>query len=152
MMMHNKLDKLFGQAGSVLGWLLIVIGFLFTKSGVSATFILIGSFMAFSYSAVKIDPTHNRYKLYYAYFGFIHIGKWKYLSNIDEIGGVSPIIKRWSYSKDSNQYRFKPENCFVVLFRNHPKKRVPFKKCKDLVEAKLEAQKLAQLLQLTLIH
>ncbi|NOU61021.1 hypothetical protein [Marinifilum caeruleilacunae] len=151
-MMHNKLDKLFGQAGSVLGWLFIVLGFLFTNSGVSAAFILIGSFMAFSYSAVKIDTVRNRYKLYYAYFGFINIGKWKYLSNIDGIGGVSPIIKRWSFAKDSKAYQFKPENCFVVLFRNHPKRRIPFKKCKDLVEAKLEAQKLAQLLHLNLIH
>ena len=150
-MMHNKLDKIFGEAGSILGWLFLIVGLLFTKSVVAIVFIVIGSLMAFSYSAIKIDSNKNRYKLYYSFFGFINIGKWKPLTNIDGVAGVSPIINRCSYAEETSKYEFQPENCFVVLFRNNPKKRVPFKKCKDLIEAKLEAQKLAEVLNLKLI-
>ena len=152
MMIHNKLDKLFGQAGSVLGWLLLLVGLFINKTEIAILFFLSGSFMALSYSAIQIDLNNNRYKFYYSLFGLISLGKWKSLNGIDGIAGISPIINRSSYLSENKKHQIESDDCFVVLFKNNPKKKIPLKRCKDLIEAKLEAKKASQLLNLRIIH
>ena len=123
-MIHNKLDKLFGQAGSVLGWLIMLGGFLISTTIVAVIVVIIGLFMALSYSAIRIDTENKRYNFYYSFFGLINIGKWKSINDIDGIAGISPIVNRTSYLPENRNVQLKTDNCFVVLFKNNPKKRI----------------------------
>ena len=63
-MIHNKLDKLFGQAGSVLGWGIMLVGIFTSIIPLAILLFLIGSFMAFSYSGIYVDQDDDKYKFY----------------------------------------------------------------------------------------
>ncbi len=97
MMIHNKLDKLFGHAGSILGWIIMLVGIYTFIPSLSILFVIIGSFMAFSYSGIYLDQKEDKYKFYYAYFGIFKSGSWRSLKNIDRVAGISSIIVRDSY-------------------------------------------------------
>ncbi|MBN2597177.1 hypothetical protein GQR60_12345 [Labilibaculum sp. A4] len=151
-MIHNKLDKLFGQAGSILGWMIMLVGIYSSILPLTLLLVLIGSFMAFSYSGIYLDKDDEKYKFYYAYFGLFKSGSWRSLKNIDRVAGISSIILRDSYIPEQKETNLKTDDCFVVLFLKNRNRRIPFKRCKDLLEAKLEAQKIGQLLNLNVIH
>jgi hypothetical protein len=150
-MIHNKLDKLFGQAGSILGWILMLVGIYFAILPLSILLVLIGSFMAFSYSGIYLDQEDKKYKFYYAYFGIYKSGSWRSLKNIDRVAGISSIIVRDSYIPKQKETKLKKVDCFVVLFLKNRNTKIPFKRCKDLLEAKLEAQKIGQQFNLNVI-
>ncbi|PKQ65144.1 hypothetical protein BZG02_04780 [Labilibaculum filiforme] len=108
--------------------------------------------MAFSYSGIYLDKAHGKYKFYYAYFGVFKSGSWRSLKNIDRVAGISSILVRDSYATKNKVANLKMEDCFVVLFLKNRNRKIPFKRCKDLLEAKLEAQKVAHLLNLTIVQ
>ncbi len=151
-MIHNKLDKLFGQAGSIFGWIIMLVGIYSGILPLSILLVLIGSFMAFSYSGIYLDQDEEKYKFYYAYFGIFKSGSWRSLKNIDRVAGISSIILRDSYIPKQKETKLKMDDCFVVLFLKNHNRKIPFKRCKDLLEAKLEAQKLGQLLNLNVVQ
>jgi hypothetical protein len=151
-MIHNKLDKLFGQAGSILGWIIMLGGIYLSILPLSILFVLIGSFMAFSYSGIYLDQEDEKYKFYYAYFGIFKSGSWRSLKNIDRVAGISSIFLRDSYIPEQKETNLKKDDCFVVLFLKNRNKKIPFKRCKDLLEAKLEAQKIGQQFNLNVIQ
>jgi len=150
-MIHNKIDKLFGQAGSILGWIIILTGFYSSSTVFILLFIATGSFMAFSYSGIYINPISRTYKSYHAYFGILKTGSWKSMKNIDGIAGISPTIIRTSYLPKEKKVNVKMDDCFVVLFMKNRNRKIPFKRCKNLIDAKLEAQKTGKLLNLQVI-
>lgn len=150
-MIHNKLDKLFGQAGSILGWIIMLVGISSTILPLSILLILVGSFMAFSYSGIYLVQEEEKYKFYYAYFGIFKSGSWRSLKNIDRVAGISSIILRDSYTTMQKEGELKVSDCFVVLFLKNRNRKIPFKRCKNLLEAKLEAQKIGQLLNLNVV-
>ncbi|MDM8161658.1 hypothetical protein QUH73_17715 [Labilibaculum sp. K2S] len=151
-MIHNKLDKLFGQAGSILGWMIMLVGIYSSILPLTLLLVLIGSFLAFSYSGIYLDKDDEKYKFYYAYFGLFKSGSWRSLKNIDRVAGISSIILRNSYTPEQKETNLKADDCFVVLFLKNRNRKIPYKRCKDLLEAKLEAQKIGQLLNLNVIH
>ena len=62
MMIHNKLDKLFGQAGSILGWGVMLVGIFISILPLNILLLLIGSFMAFpiqEYTSIMIMTNIN---------------------------------------------------------------------------------------------
>lgn len=151
-MIHNKLDKLFGQAGSIFGWIIMLVGVYSFTLSISILMIVIGAFMAFSYSGIYLDQENEKYRFYYSYFGIFKIGHWRSLSTVDRIAGISPIILRNSYAKRKKRIKRKMDDCFVVLFLKNRNRKIPFKRCKDLIEAKLEAQRIGQLLDLNVVQ
>lgn len=152
MMIHNKLDKLFGQAGSILGWGIIIAGIFTSILPLSILLILIGSFMAFSYSGIYLNQDDDKYKFYYAYFGIFKSGSWRSLQTIDRVAGVSPVMHRTTYQQKKKRMQLIMDDCFVVLFVKNRNRKIPFKRCKDLIEAKLEAKRIGQLLNLNVIQ
>lgn len=151
-MIHNKLDKLFGQAGSILGWIIMLVGIYSFILPLSILLVVIGSFMAFSYSGIYLHQEDEKYKFYYAYFGIFKSGSWRSLKNIDRVAGISSIILRDSYTPKQKGTNLKKGDCFVVLFLKNKNKKIPFKRCKDLFEAKLEAQKIGRQFNLNVIQ
>lgn len=151
-MIHNKLDKLFGQAGSILGWGIIIAGIFTSILPLSILLILIGSFMAFSYSGIYLNQDDDKYKFYYAYFGIFKSGSWRSLQTIDRVAGVSPVMHRTTYQQKKKRMQLIMDDCFVVLFVKNRNRKIPFKRCKDLIEAKLEAKRIGQLLNLNVIQ
>jgi len=152
MMIHNKLDKLFGQAGSILGWGVMLVGIFISILPLNILLLLIGSFMAFSYSGIYLDHDNDKYKFYYAYFGIFKSGSWRSLQTIDRVAGVTPVMHRSTYEQKKKRMKLIMDDCFVVLFVKNRNRKIPFKRCKDLIEAKLEAQKIGQLLNLDVIQ
>ncbi|RUT78505.1 hypothetical protein [Ancylomarina longa] len=151
-MIHNKLDKFFGKAGAILGWLIMLMALLIPYLLTATIFFILGALMAFSYSGIIVDEAEHKYMLYYAIFGIFKTGKWQNLDELTAVAGISPIINRSSYLPMEKDLHLLTEDCFVVLFGRSPKKRIPLKRCKNLLEAKLEAEKIAHILGLQIIH
>jgi hypothetical protein len=94
----NKIDKLFGPAGSFTGLSMAVfsvVAFIYGSAVTGIVLLIAGLFMAFTFSGTIIDYRKRRIKSYTCLFGFLNIGKW---TDINEFSRFTISRSRRTYT------------------------------------------------------
>ena len=139
----NHIGKTFSGPPVLVGYIFILAGAgFFFLEGISAGgivttsfFIVVATFVSFTYSGVEIDTEERKIKNYYRLFGIIKTGKWK---SLDLYLGVTLIPMRRIYRiySRTNRTTSSTERDYRI-FLVSSKKRPAFaiKKCKTMEQA-----------------
>jgi hypothetical protein len=146
---HYRLDKSFGPAGSTAGFFLLIVGAItIFESFSGAVLILMGSFMGFSSSGSTVDLANFRIRFSNDLFGFWRVGKWKYVSRKMKIGLSDAHMVYRVYSMSNRSVDMSSNDFRVYLYNEDGRKGMAICRFKKLEEAKEELAKLSDLLGL----
>jgi hypothetical protein len=146
---HYRLDKSFGPAGSTAGFFLLIVGAItIFESFSGAILILMGSFMAFSSSGSTVDLDNFRIRFTNDLFGIWRIGKWQYVSRKMRIGLSDAHMVYRVYSMSNRSVDVTSNDFRVYLYNEDGRKGMAICRFKKLEEAKEELAKLSDLLGL----
>jgi len=143
-MENNKLDKTFGQIGSIIGILILLFGiYVCFYSWVGVTTIIVGAFLAFTHTSTKVDLANKRMKFSNNLFGLISIGFWTEVKQGMQLD-VKNVSKSQLESKDANGRTIQTHSDYrIILFSEKETELMAVKKCdskesaeKELVELK----------------
>lgn len=135
MIINNKIDKALTGPSIFLGitFLVLSIGFISNyKWFLGVLFLLLASFLFFTYSGIEIDTETKQIKSYYSIFGILKRGKWQ---SLEKYKGVTlvPMKKVNTTFSRSNRQTSTTERYFQIYLVNKAKKpALPIKKCKTL--------------------
>ncbi len=151
-MITNKLDKSFGPSGSIAGVFLFISGMIITFFSFSGLFLLLfGAFWGFSTSGTKIDVENRKIMFSNNLFGFWVTGRWMDIQPDMKIG-IKVSIKVWRTFSRSNRTLDIPVKDFrIILYYSDNKEIMPILKAKSLDKAKIELDRLSQLLKIGVI-
>jgi hypothetical protein len=147
-MMKNKLYKVFGPLVSNLGILITMVGFAFLLESliIGIIIVLMGIFIAFSYTGTIIDINKKRIKYVNYLFGIMPVGKWLDIKPEMRIG-IKKSNKRWRmYSRSNRSLDINEKTYLLILYTTDGKEILQIKKLSDLNTAKTEGIKIAKLL------
>lgn len=102
---------------------------------IGVIFLLLASFLFFSYSGIEIDTATKQIKSYNIVFGLFKRGKWQ---SLDKYKGVTlvPMKKINTTFSRSNRQTSTTERYFQIYLVNKTNKpELPIKKCKTLDSA-----------------
>lgn len=143
-MENNKLDKTFGQIGSIIGILILLFGiYVCFYSWVGVTTIIVGAFLAFTHTSTKVDYDNKRMKLSNNLFGLISIGFWTDVKQGMQLN-LKDISKSQTESKDASGRTIQSHSDYrIFLFSEKDAEIMAIKKCdnkesaeKELIELK----------------
>jgi len=151
-MIINKLDKSFGPSGSIAGVFLFISGIIIIFFSFSGLFlILFGAFWGFSTSGTIIDVENSKIKFSNNLFGFWVTGQWFDIEPDMKIG-IKVLTKVWrTFSQSNRTLEITVKNFGIMLYRADNKEIMPIMKTKSLDKAKIELDRLSQLLKLDVI-
>lgn len=101
----------------------------------TAFFVLVSSFVSFTYSGVEIDTNNRKIKNYYRLFGLIKTGKWK---SLDSYLGVTliPMQRIYRIYSRTNRTTSSTEKDYrIYLVSKSKRPAFAIKKCKTRQQA-----------------
>ena len=140
---NNSIGKTFSGPPLFVGYIFLLTGAgIFFLEGISAGgkvttafFMVVASFVSFTYSGVEIDTKERKIKNYYCLFGIVKTGKWK---SLDLYLGVTlipmqRIYKIYSRSNRTTSSTEKDYRIFLVSKSKRP--AFAIKRCKTREQA-----------------
>lgn len=95
-----KFEKSCGPVASISGVLIFIVGVFYASFSIlGLVFLILGAFLAFTYSSTEIDIKENRFRSSENIFGFIKIGKWHNIDKKMKIGILFSNKNYKTYSK-----------------------------------------------------
>lgn len=146
---HYKLDKSFGPAGSVAGFFLLAVGvFTVHNSWPGAVLIVFGSFVAFSSSGCTIDFDNFRIRFTNNLFGLFKVGKWMYVSPNMKVGLSDAHLVYQVRSMSNRSMAVTTDDFRVFLFKGNERKGQAICRFKSRERALEELGRISDLLGL----
>ncbi|QQS52646.1 MAG: hypothetical protein IPM71_07905 [Bacteroidota bacterium] len=148
----NNLDKSFGPAGSFAGLILFAAGIVITIfSFAGLILVLIGSFVGFTTTSTQTDFEKKRMRFVNQLFGLIPSGNWINIEPDMKIG-IKNSKKAWRiYSRSNRTLDLQNNDYRLILYNSVGKEIMPIQKTISLVDAKLNVDKISQLLGIGVI-
>lgn len=142
---RNKLDKVFGPAGSSAGSFLLIVGLIITCSSlVGLILILVGAFIGFTSTSTVVDLEKRRLKFSTSVLGFIPLGRWIYVEDGMTVG-IKYFTRSWrAHSQGSQTLDLSTRDYRLVLYDQRGEELMPVKKIKSLSAAQLEATEISK--------
>lgn len=146
---HYRLDPSMGPSGATAGYVFLVIG-LFTvwDSYSGAILIILGSFMAFSFSECTVDFNNYRIRFSNNLFGFIRVGKWVYVSHNMMVGLSDAHMVYRVYSLSNRSIDVSNNELRIYLFNEEGRRVMTICRFKKIDQALVELARLSDLLGL----
>jgi hypothetical protein len=149
MITKNKLDKSFGPVGTTAGIIIFFAGVIETYFSLSGLIlILIGALFGFTSTSTLIDSDKKRIKFSNDIFGIIKIGQWIGIEPGMKIGIKKSNLVWRAYSWTNRTLETTDNDYRLILFDSNNKKVMEIKKTGSFDSAKLEQEKLINLLGL----
>ena len=149
---NNKLDKMFGPAGTSAGIFLIVTGLIvswFSLPGL--ILVVIGAFIGFTATSTLIDFDRKRVRFSNNLFGIIRTGPWISVDPDMKIG-IKRSNRSWrTYSRSNRTLDIQNNDFRLILHDSGGKEIMPLKKARDPDSAKAERDKICSQLGLSII-
>ncbi len=143
MAINNKLDKMFGPAGSSAGLFIFITGAVFTYFSLTgAVLIVIGAFVGFTYTSALIDLQKRRLKYSTNLFGFIPVGKWILIKQDMKIVIKKSNITWTAYSKGNRALDLSENDFRLFIYDANGNEIMPVLKADSLESAKSNLEKL----------
>lgn len=151
MIVNNKLDNTFGPFGSVMGYIILLFGiYVCFYSWIGVTTILVGAFLAFSYTSTKIDFKDKRVKYSSNLFGFFSIGYWIDIKPEMRLF-VKDFNKKDDIFKNTKNIQSPLKNNFrIILTDENGKEIIAVKKTYDKLLAEKEMAEITWKLELNI--
>jgi hypothetical protein len=149
---NNKLDKMFGPAGTSAGIFLFVAGLIICWfSFVGLIIVTIGAFVGFTSTSTLIDFEKKRIKFSTNICGIFPIGEWIFIQP-DMKMGIKKSNKAWqSYSRGNRTLTIANNDYRLILYGSNGKEMMPIHKSDNLDSAKLTLDKLSKQLGIAVI-
>ena len=141
-----KTNHFFSMAPRILGYVLILIGFIgvFTKGFETIIISLIGFGISFTRYGILIDVVDNKLKEYLQLFG-IKLGKWQLLKNYPFIT-VLTITERTTIRSQSNLGSTTRKKVYrITLLSNNHYEKILLEQLNEEEQAHKKAEEYAQL-------
>lgn len=138
LIINNKIEKTLTGPSIFIGiaFLILGAGFIFNNEWfLGLFFLLLASFLFFTYSGIEIDTTTKQIKSYYIFLGLIKHGKWQ---SLEKYRGVTlvPMKKVTKTFSRSNRQNSTTKKYFEIYLVNEAKKpALPIKRCDSLEHA-----------------
>ena len=150
MISRNNLGRLAGPSAVFSGYSLLFFGVITIYFSLMAIpLILLGAIMAFSTSAVFIDPDKKLYKYQVKLFGLIPVGSCKAFHAGDEIRLKHVKGKYFTYSRSNRQSSLAVDDYRVYLIEAGTHKKITIGKFNSEDEAAKEANRLTGIIDQT---
>ena len=149
---RNKLDIIFGPAGSSAGMLLFVVGLIIIFYSLTGLIlVLAGAFVGFSSTSTTMDFDKRRLRFSNNIFGIFPIGQWIYIQEDMKIG-LKKSNKVWrAYSRSNRTLDVANKDYRLILLDSDGREIMPLQKSQDLDTAKSDLDKLSKQLGLGVI-
>jgi hypothetical protein len=145
----NRIEKIFGPAGSFAGIIVFIAGLVLILSSLSGIIlILIGAFVGFSYSGTVIDYDRKRMKFSNNIFGLIKTGRWVEINNSMKIGVIRANTTWRSNSQSNRSFDLEQRDILMILFGPDGEQLIPIKKVKTVEMAETEVENMCAKLNL----
>ena len=151
MIIDNKFEKIFGPSGTFAGYMLIIAGLITLLKGFGIILILLGAFVSFSVSGTMLNTENRKIKYYTNLFGIFKSGKWNDLDLFREIVVRRSNRNYRTYSRSNRTLDIKQTDYRIFLITSDHRKKVPLKKFKNLDDARTEAEKFSQELNMPFV-
>jgi hypothetical protein len=141
----NRLNSLFGPAGSFAGLVILAAGVVTLYYSFNAIIlILFGAFVGLSYEGTKIDFEKKRVKPLLLLFGFVPLGRWwKILGN--ESLHLIPSTQRYrTYSRSNRTTEISQSDYRLIMEIPLKSRRIVLQKFKDKKEAQKVQEEIRQ--------
>jgi len=139
MIINNKIEQIFGTAGSTSGYVFIIIGIvLLFYSFTGILVLIIGAFMAFSTTSAIIDFDNKRVKFSNNLFGFIKTGKWIDISPKMKIGIKKSDLSWRSFSRSNRSIDIDDKDFIIYIYSEKTNLNIALKKVNNLEVANKE--------------
>jgi hypothetical protein len=126
-MIINEIGKLFPPAVTTVGYVLLILGVLFTLVNplLGNGLVLIGIFVAFAKKGVEIDPDSRRLRNYTGLFN-IKIGEWESMEDFSDIAVLRKRITTTAFSRANRPATTSDDlvHDVCLLDKTHRRKRV----------------------------
>lgn len=148
----NKLDKPFGEAGTTVGYVLLIAGVITSFNSLFALVLaLIGAFIAFTAKYTILDTEKKKVKSSDHIFGLIPTGKWLEIKR-DMMLGLNKSHKAYRlYSRSNRQLDIHHSDIRIVLYNSKHEPLIDIKKFKDKEKANNELLFLSKELGLSVV-
>lgn len=144
MIIVNTRGKIYGQIAATSGYILSIIGLItMTIGGILVAFA--GLFVGFTTRGTMLDTDQKRFKEYQKYFGIVTKGNWRPVSEMQSIRLVTHPLNGTNHS-----IRIKKKTIHIILQGKFEHEHIFVKQCTTLDNARIEAQRLSELLGLPL--
>ena len=151
MIIKNKLDKPFGPMGTSAGIFMLIAGLVATYFALSGLIlVIIGAFMGFTSTSTLLDTDKKRIKFSNNLFGILPFGKWINIKTGMKIGLINMHRGYRAYSRSNRMLDIRSKDIRIMLYGADNKQIMPVKKFDSLDFAKIELEKLSDLLGLGL--
>ena len=151
MIIKNKLDKPFGPMGTSAGIFMLIAGLVATYFALSGLIlVIIGAFMGFTSTSTLLDTDKKRIKFSNNLFGILPFGKWINIKTGMKIGLINMHRGYRAYSRSNRMLDIRSKDIRIMLYGADNKQIMPVKKFDSLDLAKIELEKLSDLLGLGL--
>lgn len=152
MITNNRLDKSFGPVGTSAGVILFVVGLLTTFSSFyGLILVVLGAFVGFSSTSTFIDFDKGRIKFSNNLFGIIPIGKWISIEQTMKIGIQESNVTWRTYSGGNRKLDIEDCDYRIILYDSSNQEIMQIQKANSMDTAKIEIEKLCNLLGLSFI-
>jgi hypothetical protein len=152
MITENKLDKVFGPAGTSAGTVLLIVGIVITMNSlIGLVMIVLGAFIGFSSTSTLIDDHKKRVKFSNNIFGVIPSGKWLDINSEMKLGLKRSNITYRTYSRSNQSNDVSQNDLRIYLYSSDGKQLMPLKKFDSQQSAQTELKEFATKLDLDLI-
>jgi len=148
-MIKNKIENTFGIVGAFAGIIILLFGIYASfYSWIGYTTIIVGLFLAFTYTTTKIDIENKKAKFSNNLFGIFSVGYWTDIKPGMSIC-VHKITKTQNIFSFSNQKTTqKTRDYRVMLLNENGQAIMPLMKCENKDEAEAAAENMKKKLEL----
>ncbi len=154
MVIKNSLDKSFGPAASFAGYIFIVTGtiaVIWVQNWIGIPVMLLGMFVSFTGTVIKIDTETRKFKFYTRLLGIIPIGKWYDLNMFEGLGMLKDNRIYTAHSRSNRTISTQKNEYGIYLLTSDRKIKIPVKKCKKRKLASKALQELSKKLHMSVI-
>jgi hypothetical protein len=143
MIENNRLEQSFGPVGTTAGAIVFAAGLILSFTHLSGLIlILIGAFVGFSNTSVKIDDEKKRIRFSNNLFGLIRTGKWLQIESDMKLGIKESNVVWRSYSSGNRALDISKTDHQIILYSSENKEIMPIKKTKSREDAVVELERL----------
>lgn len=133
LIIDNKISKTLDGPSIFLGITLFFLGFVFLLQQswvIGFGFLILASFLFFTFSGIEINTETHKIKSYYKLFGLIKKGSWESLNQYKGVTLVPMKKMRSTYSRSNRQVSTSEKYFMIYLVNTDNKPALPIKKCK----------------------
>ena len=124
-----RIEKFFGPSFSYAGYVFIISGIITLQYSYSAAFLVVlGAFIAFTYTGSIVDTENRRIKSYTAFFGIIKSGKWVEINKSSVFRIIRSNRRYTTYSRTNMRNDLYIRDLRLVVTNKESKTRVTVKK------------------------